>query len=165
MRLAIATLAVIGTMTATRPAAADGIANTGIAISQPWARATPGGAKVAAGYVTITNAGQAPDRLIGGSTTVSAALELHDTSLVDGVVRMRRIENGIALAPGATIRLEPGGMHIMLIDLKTPLTAGHRIEGTLTFEKAGTVQIVYEVAPIGAPALGSSSPSSSHQHH
>lgn len=154
MRITIAALAVI---MAALPATAAEFAKGDITIGQPWARASPGGAKVAAGYLTITNTGKTSDKLIGGSTTASAALELHDMTMVDGIMRMRRIENGIVLAPGATIRLQPGGMHVMLIDLKQPITAGETIKGTLVFKKAGVVEIVYVVAPIGAAGPGSGS--------
>jgi copper(I)-binding protein len=164
MRLTIAALAIIA---AALPAIGAEPSKSEIRISQPWARATPGGAKVAAGYMTITNTAKSPDKLIGGSTTASGAFELHDTSTTDGIMRMRRIENGIVLAPGATVRLQPGGMHVMLIDLKHPLAAGDRIKGTLLFEKAGAVELIYDVAPIGAPAptSGSGSHTSSHKHH
>ena len=63
-----------------------------IKITQPWARATPGGAKVGAGYVTLTNTGKTPDRLIGGTAAVAGVFEIHDMTMTDGVMRMRRLE-------------------------------------------------------------------------
>lgn len=149
------------------PALAADVVKGDIRISQPWARATPGGAKVAAGYVTITNAGKTADRLIGGSAAVAGTLELHDMTTVDGVMRMRRIEGGIALEPGATVTLRPGGMHMMLLDLKQPLKQGETVKVTLVLEKAGPVEIEYAVAPIGAagPGAKAGTGSGSDAHH
>src|SRR5690606_11444702 len=79
-----------------------------IEIEAPWTRATPGGAKVAGGYLMITNKGSAPDRLIGGSATVAGRLEVHEMSVVDGVMRMRPLKDGLEIAPGATVELKPG---------------------------------------------------------
>ncbi len=160
MRLLIATIAAIAAL----PATAAEFSKGDIRINQPWARATPGGAKVAAAYLTITNTAKTADRLIGGSSPAAAALELHDMTTTDGVMRMRRIESGIVLAPGATVQLQPGGMHVMLIGLQQALKTGDRIKGTLVFEKAGAVEIFYEVAPIGAAGPGAVT-TPHHSHH
>lgn len=137
-----------------------------IKIVEPWARATPGGAKVGAGYVTITNTGKTADRLIGGTAAVAGVFELHDMTMTDGVMRMRRLDSGIELKPGATVTLRPGGLHVMFIDLKQPLKQGEKIKGTLVFEKAGTVEIEYDVAPIGAASpKGGTAKMEHHKHH
>ena len=143
-------LALLLALAVSGPATAQDLVKGGIKISQPWARATPGGAKVAAGYLTITNTGKAPDRLVGGSFTAAGTLEIHDMTMTDGVMRMRRVDGGLELKPGETIALKPGSLHMMFMDLKQPLKQGERIKGTLVFEKAGTIEIVYGVAPIGA---------------
>lgn len=135
-----------------------------ITISQAWSRATPAGAKVAAGYLAITNAGKTADRLIGGTAAAAGVLELHDMTMTDGVMRMRRIDNGIEIKPGATVRLQPGGQHVMFMDLKQPLKMGERLKGTLVFEKAGAVEIEYEVAGIGAGPPGSKPQGGEHKH-
>ena len=131
---------------------ANDVVKGDMAISQPWTRATPGGAKVGAGYVTITNRGTAPDRLVGGTAIVSGNVEIHATSVADGVMRMRQLEKGIEIRPGETIELKPGGMHLMLMELKKPMTQGERIKGTLVFERAGIAAVEFDVAPIGAPS-------------
>ena len=119
-------------------------------IKQPWARATPKGAPVAGGYVTITNTGTTPDRLTGGSLTAAGRLEIHEMATVDGVMKMRPLAAGLEIKPGETVELKPGSLHMMFMDLKAPLTAGQPVKGTLVFEKAGTIEIEYVVAPIGA---------------
>jgi copper(I)-binding protein len=122
-----------------------------IAIDHVWARATPGGAKVAAGYFTLTNTGTTPDRLIAATSAVAGRVELHDMSVVDGVMRMRPVKDGIELKPGQTVEFESSSFHVMMLDLKAPLKQGERIKGTLTFEKAGPVEVEFAVEGIGGP--------------
>jgi hypothetical protein len=123
----------------------------GLQIGNPWARATPSGATVGAGYLTIINSGKEPDRLIGGSAVPAARFEVHTTVLEHGVAKMRPVTS-IEIKPGETIELRPGGMHVMFMGLKQPLKQGQRVRGTLVFEKAGTVEIEFAVQPVGAPA-------------
>ncbi len=118
-------------------------------ISAAWTRATPGGAKVAGAYVKITNTGSAPDRLVGGTFPLAGAVEVHEMSMADNVMKMQRVD-GLEIKPGGTIELKPGGYHLMFMDLKEGLKAGQSIKGTLVFEKAGTVEVEYLVAPLGA---------------
>jgi periplasmic copper chaperone A len=119
-------------------------------IREPWARATPKGADVAAGYMTIVNRGAQPDRLIGGSTMGAGRFEIHRMTSNQGVMQMRPVAEGLEIKPGETMELKPGSWHAMLLDLKAPLAAGDRVKGTLVFQKAGKVEIEYQVAPIGA---------------
>lgn len=128
-----------------------------LTIEQPWARATPGGAKVAGGYVKITNTGTLPDKLVGGSFERAGRFEVHEMSMNNGVMTMRPVSGGLDIAPGASVMLAPGGFHMMFMDLKQPLKEGDSVKGTLTFEKAGTVDVVFDVRGIGAsaPAGGS----------
>jgi copper(I)-binding protein len=121
-----------------------------ITIEAPWSRATPGGAKVAGGYMKITNTGNAPDRLIGGSTPFAGGFEIHEMSMTDGIMKMRELTKGLEIAAGAAVELKPGGYHVMFVNLKSGLKQGQTVKGTLIFEKAGTVAIEYQVAPIGA---------------
>jgi copper(I)-binding protein len=121
-----------------------------LVIEQPWVRATPGGAKVAGGYMTIHNAGSEPDRLIGGSMPLAGRLELHEMRLEDGVMRMREIRGGLEIAPGQKVELKPGGYHVMFMDLNAPLRQGETQKGQLRFEKAGTVEVEYKVEAVGA---------------
>jgi copper(I)-binding protein len=123
-----------------------------IVIETPWARATPGGAKVAGGYMRITNTGSEPDRLIGGTLPGVGRFEVHQMSMSGDVMRMRPVENGLEIKPGQSVELKPGGLHVMFTDLKTGLKEGQVVKGTLRFEKAGTVEIEYAVRGIGAGA-------------
>jgi len=125
-----------------------------IHISQPWSRATPKGATSAAGYMTITNKGAVPDRLNCVSSDASAQCQIHTMTMEDGVMKMRPVEGGLEIAPGATVTLKPGGFHMMLLDLKHPLEQGQNVKATLKFDNAGTVDVEYPVAAIGAPAPG-----------
>ena len=119
-------------------------------IVDPWSRATPKGATVAGGYMKIKNTGSTPDRLIGGSSDVASKFEVHEMKMENGVAKMRPIKDGLEIKPGDTVELKPGSFHIMLVDLKKPLTAGDQIKATLVFEKAGKVNVEYDVLAMGA---------------
>ena len=121
-----------------------------IKVVAPWTRATPESAKVGGGFMTLINTGGEADRLIGGSTEVSGALEIHEMHIVNGVAMMRQVNPGITLRPGGSVVLKPFSHHLMMLDLKQPLQAGQKIKGTLQFEKAGPVDIEYLVVPMGA---------------
>jgi periplasmic copper chaperone A len=125
-----------------------------IHISQPWSRATPKGASSGAGYMTITNKGSAPDTVNCVSSDSSAQCQIHTMTMDGGVMKMRPVEGGLEIKPGETVTLKPGGLHIMLLDLKHPLEAGQNLKATLKFDHAGTVDVEYPIAGIGAPAPG-----------
>ena len=125
-----------------------------IHISQPWSRATPKGASAGAGYMTITNKGTAPDRVNCVSSDASAECQIHTMTMDNGVMKMRPVEGGLEILPGQTVTLKPGGLHMMLIDLKHPLEAGGSVKATLKFDHAGTVDVEFPTAAIGAPAPG-----------
>lgn len=125
-----------------------------LVIAQPWSRATAGGAKVGAGYMTITNKGSAPDRLVGGSLPQAGHLEIHEMKMEDGVMKMRPLASGLEIKPGETVKLAPGGYHIMFMNLKEPLKEGEKLKGALQFEKAGSVAVEYEVGAIAAKSPG-----------
>lgn len=132
------------------PLAAHDYAVGPLKVGHPWSRATPGGAKVAAGYLTVTNTGSSPDRLTGASVTAAGRAELHSMSSEGGVMRMAPLPNGLEIAPGATVTLAPSGNHLMFLDLKQPFKKGERVAGTLTFERAGTVPVEFVVEGIAA---------------
>jgi hypothetical protein len=131
-----------------------------LVITQAWSRATPGGAKVGGGYLTITNRGSAPDRLIGGAADVSAKVQVHEMAMNDGVMTMRPLDQGLVIEPGKTVKLAPGGIHLMLLDLKAPLKQGEKLPVTLEFEKAGKVSVMLDVGSIGAMGPAGSADSS-----
>ena len=122
----------------------------GITIISPWLRATPKGAPVAGGYVTIRNAGGMPDRLIGASLPMAAKGEVHSMSMDNGVMHMRRLDDGLAIAPGQTITLAPGGDHLMFIKPTAPLKVGDKVTGSLTFARMGTIPVTFAVAGMAA---------------
>jgi hypothetical protein len=123
-----------------------------LVITQPWSRATPGGAKIAGGFLTIENKGAAPDRLIGVAGDVAGRVEIHEMSMNNGVMTMRPLDKGLPIEPGKTVKLAPGGYHLMLMDLKTPLKQGDKVPLTLQFEKAGKVALSLDVEGVGAQA-------------
>ena len=121
-------------------------------ISQTWSRATPGGAKIGAGYLTIENKGGAPDRLVAVSGQVAGKIEIHEMAVNNGVMTMRPVEQGLTIEPGKTVTLAPGGYHLMMMDLKSPLKQGDKVPLTLEFEKAGKVAVTLDVQAAGAKA-------------
>ena len=118
-------------------------------ISTPWSRATPKGAQTAIGYMTIKNNGTTPDRLTGGSIDVADHFQLHAMTMENGIAKMRELSD-IEIKPGQTIDFKPGGSHVMFVNLKRQLSKGDHINGTLVFERSGTVKIEYTVEGIGA---------------
>ncbi len=146
---AILTPAALGADGPTSSAKIGPIEITGI-----WTRATPGGARVGAGYMRITNTGSEPDRLIGGSMVKAGRFEVHEMAMDGDVMRMREIQGGLEIKPGETVELKPGGLHVMFMDLGTGIEKGEVVSGTLVFETAGTVEVTYPASAIGAPAPG-----------
>jgi periplasmic copper chaperone A len=118
-------------------------------IEHPWSRATPKGAKVGAGYLVIENRGSTADRFVSVSAEFAGRTELHEMAVTDGVMRMRPLASGVEIAPGMTAKFEPGGLHVMFLDLKRPLEKGERVKATLNFEKAGAVEVVFVVEAMG----------------
>src|ERR1700737_3917858 len=127
------------------PALAEEVKAGDLVITQAWSRATPGGAKVAGGYLTIENKGSAPDRLIGGSADVADKVEVHEMATNNGVMTMRPLDKGLAIEPGKTVKLAPGGYPPMLLDLRSPLKQSDKLPVTLEFEKAGKVKLSLDV--------------------
>ena len=137
----------------TSPAAAATIGD--LAIEGAWTRQTPPRARAGGAYLTITNRGDAPDRLVGGEAAFAERVEIHAMSVADGVMRMTRLADGLEIAPGETVRLEPGGYHVMLIGLAPDaLVEGETATIRLEFERAGRIEIALPVAPIGARSPG-----------
>jgi periplasmic copper chaperone A len=124
-----------------------------IVVEKPWARATPKGAEVGSGYVTIQNKGAAPDRLTGGSADF-ATVEIHQMSSEDGVSHMRQIKDGLNIPASGSVSFSPGGYHLMFTHLTHPLTKGESVKATLNFERAGPVEVEFNVMGIGAAGTG-----------
>ena len=129
-----------------------------LVIEAPWSRATPGGARVAAGFLKITNTGKEADRLIGGTIEAAKKVEVHEMTMTDNVMRMRQLPKGLEIKPGETVELKPSSYHLMFMDIAKPLKADDVVKGVLRFERAGEVAVEYRVAPLG------SQPSGGHKH-
>jgi len=121
-----------------------------ITAKQAWSRATPKGAKVAAGYLTIENRGVQPDRLLSASSGAAAKVEIHQMSMQDGIMTMRPLDGGLAIPPDTTVTLVPGGDHIMFIGLIAPFEEDQRIPVLLNFERAGKIETIFEIGSVGA---------------
>lgn len=133
-------------------ALAHDFAFEGLQIDHPWIRATPPGATVAGGYLSITNTGSTTDRLLSVTTVISPPASIHETMIEDGVARMVPLSDGLVIPQGETVTLDPLGVHIMFEELAAPLAAGTTIDAILVFEIAGEVSVVFNVEPIGALA-------------
>jgi copper(I)-binding protein len=137
----------------------------GLEIEQPWSRALPKGATVAAGYMKIRNTGTEPDRLVGGSTPVAGRFEIHEMTMDKGIMRMRPLPAGIEIKPGETVELKPSTTHIMMMDVKQPIVRGKPFTGSLVFEKAGAVDVDFAVEAVGGtPAAAAAAPAHDMQH-
>ncbi len=132
------------------PAQSQEVKAGDLLISQPWSRAAPKGAETASSYLTIENKGAAPDRLVSGAGDIAGKVEIHEMAMNNGVMTMRPLDKGLVIEPGKTVKLAPGGYHLMLMDLKTPLKQGDKVPLTLEFEKAGKVTLSLEVQGVGA---------------
>jgi len=151
--LALTVIYLIGAIVlAARASAASDYDLGAIHISQTWARATPKGATAGAGYMTITNKGATPDKIICISDDASTQCQIHTMTMEGGVMKMRPVEGGLEIKPGESVTLKPGGDHVMFRDLKQPLVQGQSVKATLKFERAGTVDVDYPVLAIGAAA-------------
>lgn len=121
-----------------------------VVVSQAWSRATPKGAKVAGGYLTIENRGAAPDRLLSASSPAAAKVEIHQMAIQDGIMTMRPLAEGLTIPPDATVTLAPGGEHIMFVGLAAPFEEGQRVPVTLTFQRSGKIETTFDVGSVGA---------------
>ncbi|MEZ5788644.1 MAG: copper chaperone PCu(A)C [Xanthobacteraceae bacterium] len=144
-------LAAVFLLAATVAAAAQNYRIGGIEITGPWARATPKGATVTAGYMRITNNGDKPDRLLGGRSSVAGAFDIQEMTFAGNVMRLRTLARGLDIQPGQTLDLRPGApYHFIFAGLSRPLQPGDRVQASLWFERAGRVDIEYAVQPIGS---------------
>ena len=132
------------------PAAADRYELGTLTITYPWSRTTAPGMPMGVAYLTITNNGKVPDALVAANTPVAARVEFHQTSFADGMARMRPLQE-IVVAPGKTVKIEPGGIHLMLVDLESALVTGKRVPLTLEFRLAGRITVELDVKTGDSP--------------
>ncbi len=149
IRNALMALALLGgglaaTSQATVTTAAEVTAGD-LVIGGGFTRATLPNAPVGGGYVTITNNGTAADRLISAASPVAGVAQIHEMKMEGDLMKMNELPEGVEIPAGATVTLKPGGLHIMLMQLQQPLVEGTTVPLTLTFEKAGSVEVELSV--------------------
>lgn len=147
-------IACLAALVASAPALA-----ASVSVETPWLRETAPAAKAGGGYAVIRNAGKVEDRLLGGSTAVAASVDVHSMTMDGNIMRMRPVSGGLAIAPGGSVALKPGGYHLMLMGLKRPLKRGETVTITLRFAKTGDVPVRFRVEPIDHQVGGG------HDHH
>ena len=118
------------------PALAQGT-GASIAVDGPYARATPAGAQTGAVYMTIDNKTNAADHLTGASSDVAAKVQVHEMTMVNGIMQMREVAGGLNVPAGGSVTLKPGSYHVMLIGLKRPLTAGEYVPAYADLREGG----------------------------
>jgi len=138
-------------------------AEPSIRATEAWARATGPDTKVGMAFVTLANTGAEADRLVSASTPAAAKVEFHRHVHADGAMKMQR-QDSIELPPGAAIRFNPGGLHVMLDGLKARLTAGQSVPLTLTFAKSAPLTVPVTVVAQGAPPPGAAATQGEHDH-
>ena len=144
LALAVAVLAI--------PAFAQDYRVGTLEIGQPWTRATPPTAPTAGGFLTVTNKGTTPDKLISAKSAAAETVQIHTMKMEGNVMRMREQDGGLEIAPGATVTLAPGHLHLMMMGLKGPLKQGEKVPVTLVFEKAGSIDVELAVMAMGTRA-------------
>lgn len=124
-----------------------------IHVENAWARATPARAKTGAAYVAVINNGGIADRLLSATTPLAQEIQFHRETEDNGISRMRELRT-VEIDPGVTVLFKPGDMHMMMVGLKQPLKKGETFPLTLTFEKAGKIDVTVSVAKVGAMHSG-----------
>ncbi|MBZ4691004.1 MAG: copper chaperone PCu(A)C [Cereibacter sp.] len=123
-----------------------------LTLETPYARATLPNAPVAGGFLSITNNGAANDRLIAAASAVAARAEIHEMTMNGDVMTMRALADGLPIPAGETVALQPGGYHIMFLQLTGPLVKGETVDVTLTFAEAGEITVPLSVLAFNARA-------------
>ena len=141
-QILVALILVFGVMGDTQ--AADPITVGELVISDVWARATPPNVKTGAVYITITNHGNSMEMIKSISTEIAGKAMVHQSIEVDGIMKMEHMMH-VMIKPGTTLIMKPGGFHVMLMKLKEPLTDGESFPMTITFDKAGDVNLEIEI--------------------
>lgn len=140
-----ATVALVAITFSATLALAHGYKVGNLEIKHPWAKATVPGQPVAGGFLKVVNSGSEPDRLVKVTSDVSGNIQLHDMKVEDGVMKMGEVPGGIEIAPGATVELKPGALHVMFMAIKAPFKEGETVKAVLTFEKAGDVAVEFKI--------------------
>jgi copper(I)-binding protein len=147
--LILPAFAAFALIAANTPSLAHGYKLGALEVSHPWSRETAPGAKIGVGYLKVKNTGGEPDRLIAVETPAAEKVEIHESAEENGIAKMRPVD-GVVIPAGGEVALAPGGLHLMLVNLKEGLAAGERVPATLVFEKAGRVDVELAVEEMGA---------------
>ena len=133
-------VAFVATATLAGIARADDVRAGSIVVSDAWTRPTAAGLTVGVAYFVVRNNGAAADAIVSASSPAAAQVEMHLTTLADGMARMRPLRE-IAVPARGKVAVAPGGIHLMLVDLAAPLAAGTYVPLVLQFRKAGRIEI------------------------
>ncbi|WP_295169414.1 copper chaperone PCu(A)C [uncultured Brevundimonas sp.] len=125
------------------PAAETPTATAAVTATDAWCRPSPNGAKAGGCYVTLTAA--TDDRLTGGSTARAGSVQVHEMKMENGMMKMAELTAGLPLPAGQAVALAPGGNHLMLIGLATPLVAGETVPLTFQFASAPAITVQAQV--------------------
>ncbi len=137
------------------------LAQNTLRVQEPWARPTVAGQAAGGGYFRIVG-GAVADKLVSASSDVAGRVELHSMTMDGNVMRMRQIDS-IDIPAGKTVELQPGGLHVMFMDLKAPLATGSSFPLTLRFEKAGELKLAVKVQA-GPAAASKAAEHGEHKH-
>jgi copper(I)-binding protein len=154
-------LIIAGFVSVSTPLAAHDYTVGSITVDHPWSRATPPAAPVAGGYLTVINAGPEADRLLRVDSPAATEVQIHQSSIEDGVARMRPVVDGLEVAAGQTLELKPGGTHLMFIKPAKAFADKDKVRARLTFAKAGSIEVEFRVQAMGA-ATPAASPHADH---
>lgn len=121
-----------------------------IRIERPWSRVTPPGTPVGAGYMTIVNTADEPDRLVAAESPAAGRVQIHRSVQKDGTSSMVHQKDGVVVPPDGRLQFGPGGYHLMLMQLEGPLEEGERVPVVLRFERAGRVEVELMVRSLTA---------------
>jgi copper(I)-binding protein len=150
LSLALAVMTLAAVSIGTPALAGDPVAVGALRIMHPWARASAGHGNTGAAFMTIANIGGEDDKLVSASTSVAGKAEVHQTKMEDGVMKMRMLMGGLAIPAGGKVELKPMGLHVMMMGVTEKLVEGETLVLTLTFEKAGSVDVAIPIAGPGA---------------
>jgi copper(I)-binding protein len=169
-RLTLASLALATAVAVGLPPTALAGPAAGITIDNPWTRATAPGQAVAGGFMTVVNGTAVEDRLVSASSPVAKEVQIHNTTMDDGVMRMRPMADGVAIPAGGRVEFKPRALHLMFMGLQAPLAAGSTVPVTLEFARAGKVSATFRVDAVAPPPAAPAAPAkpaapATHDHH
>ena len=119
-----------------------------VTVKDPWIRATVPAAKSSGAFMQLQSVQDA--RLVEVRSSVAGMVEIHEMKMDGNIMRMREVEKGIEIPPGATVELKPGGFHVMFMGLRAPFAKDTKVPLTLVFEKAGSIDVDLMVQAMGA---------------